>query len=132
MNVYTNTMRKGIASKFPIDDAATVNWGRAWRMPTIKELQELLDGCTWEDGTFKGSDVKGVWGTSKTNGNRIFIPYAGHFSSTLKCGETEEGSLWSSSLDSTSSAGSYSIDFPQYEIRGTERCLGNCVRAVVK
>ena len=30
------------------DDAATANWGREWRMPTIAELKELHKGCNWE------------------------------------------------------------------------------------
>lgn len=29
------------------DDAATANWGGKWRMPTLAELQELSDNCTW-------------------------------------------------------------------------------------
>jgi hypothetical protein len=31
------------------DDAATANWGDGWRMPTDKEMQELIDNCntTW-------------------------------------------------------------------------------------
>ncbi|MBQ7388798.1 MAG: hypothetical protein IJW01_05480 [Paludibacteraceae bacterium] len=28
------------------DDAANVNWGGAWRMPTDAECQELIDNCT--------------------------------------------------------------------------------------
>ena len=30
----------------PEDDAAHVNWGGSWRMPTKAEWQELLDNCT--------------------------------------------------------------------------------------
>lgn len=29
------------------DDAAVVNWGGKWRMPTSKEWKELIDGCFW-------------------------------------------------------------------------------------
>ena len=31
----------------PQYDAATVNWGGSWRMPTRAEQQELIDDCTW-------------------------------------------------------------------------------------
>ena len=31
----------------PADDAATVNWGTSWRMPTLEQLDELLTKCTW-------------------------------------------------------------------------------------
>lgn len=30
------------------DDAATANWGIAWRMPTHEEWQELKSNCYWE------------------------------------------------------------------------------------
>ena len=32
----------------PEDDAATVNWGGEWRMPTKEEQDELRNKCTWE------------------------------------------------------------------------------------
>ena len=32
----------------PVDDAATVNWGGSWRMPTYKEQTALRDSCYWE------------------------------------------------------------------------------------
>ena len=31
-----------------VDDAATANWGSAWRMPKQEEWQELADNCYWE------------------------------------------------------------------------------------
>ncbi len=58
-------------------DAAHVNWGGAWRMPTADEFRELLsyENCTWTVTT--QSNVNGYRVTSKTNGNSIFIPKAG-------------------------------------------------------
>lgn len=61
----------------PEDDAAHVNWGDNWRMPTIEECQELIDNCTWKATTRNG--VKGYDVISKTNGNSIFIPTAGTY-----------------------------------------------------
>lgn len=56
-------------------DAATVNIGPDWRMPTQAELKELLDNCTWE-----WSQINGVNGFVVTgpNGNNIFLPAAGY------------------------------------------------------
>lgn len=56
-------------------DAATVNLGSDWRMPTKAELQELLDKCTWE-----WTQINSVNGYKVTaeNGNSIFIPAAGY------------------------------------------------------
>ena len=39
----------------PTDDAAHINWGGKWRMPTVEEFDELVDPakCTWEWTTRK-------------------------------------------------------------------------------
>ena len=58
----------------PEDDAATVNLGSPWRMPTKKETNELWGNCTWTETTqdgVNGYEVKGP------NGNSIFLPAAG-------------------------------------------------------
>ena len=57
-------------------DVATVLWGDGWRMPTKKEIQELMDNCTSEWTTLNG--VNGRKFTSKTNGNSIFLPATGY------------------------------------------------------
>ena len=52
-------------------DAATVNLGGDWRMPTRAEFQELKNKCTWE-----WQQINGINGylVSGTNGNSIFLP----------------------------------------------------------
>lgn len=56
-------------------DIAKVKWGANWRLPTLTELKELKEKCTWQHNVFidgmKGSLAKGP------NGNEIFFPYAG-------------------------------------------------------
>lgn len=56
------------------DDAASVIWGGAWRIPTVDEQKELQSKCTW---TWAKS--KGVYGYLVTgmNGNSIFLPAGG-------------------------------------------------------
>lgn len=80
----------------PEDDAAHVNWGSNWRMPTDAEWNELLDNCTWTWTTQNG--VNGYQVASKTNSNSIFLPAAGaRFDSYL--GDVGDyGYYWSSSL----------------------------------
>ena len=59
----------------PEDDAAHVNWGGSWRMPTKDEFVELFNNCEWTDTTRNG--VKGYLITSKVPGytsNSIFLP----------------------------------------------------------
>ena len=84
------------------DDAAAVNWGGAWRMPTVDELKELYENCTWE---YK-EDFNGVSGykvTSKKTGytdKYIFLPLAGFIDSICEDAYNDgvEVMLWSSSL----------------------------------
>lgn len=60
------------------DDAAAVNWGNGWRMPTHQDQLELVNGCTWKYVTdFNGSGAQGYLGTSKKNGKTIFLPTGG-------------------------------------------------------
>jgi len=79
------------------DDAAHVNWGTPWRMPTANEIDELRMNCTWT-WTSQG-DWKGYKVTSKINGNSIFLPAAGvSETGTSRIGRGSSGYYWSSSL----------------------------------
>lgn len=57
------------------DDAAAVNLGNGWRLPTTDEWVELKQNCEWAEETLDG--VAGIRATS-ANGNSIFFPYAGY------------------------------------------------------
>ena len=57
------------------DDAAAMNWGDNWRMPTDAEMTELRNNCTWTWTTQNGVNGYKVTGT---NGNSIFLPAAGY------------------------------------------------------
>ena len=80
----------------PEDDAAHVNWGGSWRMPTVAEWKELIANCTWTWTTQNG--VRGYQVTSKTNSNSIFLPVAGCRYDTNLINVGEFGYCWSSSL----------------------------------
>ena len=54
------------------DDAAHVELGGKWRLPTSAEWRELLAYCSWTWTSFNG--VYGQLGTSKINGASIFLP----------------------------------------------------------
>lgn len=73
-------------------DAATVNWGKPWRMPTFDEIKELIYSCTWKWTTQKGIEGYKVTGS---NGNFIFLPAAGSRYDTSLYDEGELGSHWS-------------------------------------
>ena len=57
------------------DDAACVNMGGRWRMPSLTQLEELRTHCSWTWASQSG--VNGYLVTSQSNGNSIFIPAAG-------------------------------------------------------
>lgn len=88
------------------DDAARVNWGGYWRMPTDAEFTELREQCIWTWTTHNG--VEGYKVTSKKSGytnNAIFLPAAGHCFGSLLDNAGSRGYYWSSSL-STGNPGS--------------------------
>lgn len=79
----------------PSDDAATVNWGGSWRMPTKSELDELRSKCKWTWTTQNGVEGYKVVGP---NGNSIFLPAAGLVFDGYFYNRGPYGYYWSSSL----------------------------------
>ena len=59
------------------DDAAYVNWGAGWRMPSIDQISELINSSYTTTEWITVNDVKGQLITSKRNGKSIFLPAAG-------------------------------------------------------
>ena len=85
------------------DDAAAVNWGGAWRMPTDAEWTELRTNCTWTwTSDYNGTGVAGRIVTSNFNGNSIFLPAAGHRRYDALSSAGSYGYYWSSSLNTDS------------------------------
>lgn len=58
----------------PEDDAAYVNWGSSWRMPSQEQMQELCDNCNWQWTLLNGVNGYLVTGV---NGNSLFLPAEG-------------------------------------------------------
>ncbi|MBQ7269665.1 MAG: leucine-rich repeat protein [Bacteroidales bacterium] len=96
----------------PEDDAAAVNWGGSWRMPTKAEQGELRNDCTWE-----WTSLNGVYGrkvTSKKSGYTdkwIFLPAAGYRDGTSLLDAGSYGCYWSSPLDTDNSYYAYRVSF---------------------
>ena len=83
------------------DDAAHVNWGGDWRMPTEAEQDELRNTfyTTWTWTTQNGVD--GYTVTSNTNGKSIFLPAAGYRYETFSEEVGAIGYYWSRTRDNT-------------------------------
>lgn len=114
----------------PEDDAAHVNWGGDWRMPTSNEVNELINNCTWTWTTQNG--VNGYKVTSKKNGNSIFLPTAGCRNDSSLYGVGSYGDFWSSSLYSSYSNDAYYLYFSSSNVGRNYgyRSNGHGVRAV--
>ncbi|MBO5677478.1 MAG: fimbrillin family protein [Bacteroidaceae bacterium] len=113
------------------DDAAYVNMGAEWRMPTLTEQIELLDNCTWEWTTQNGVNGRKVTGP---NGNSIFLPAAGYRYGSSLSNAGSYGYFWSSSLNESHPYGAYILCFysGSYDWGYYGRYYGRSVRAVVR
>lgn len=75
-------------------DAATLQWGGDWRMPSLSEFMELRTECQWEWSAEQG--ISG-YRILAANGNHIFLPV----SDTTEP-EHAAGSYWTSSASNES------------------------------
>ena len=73
-----NISMDGLTELLPEDDAATVNWGFEWQMPSKAQFEELFNSgyTTTEWTTLNGKN--GMRITSKSNGRSIFLPASGY------------------------------------------------------
>ena len=103
-SVYSSGPAASISVDLTLEqDAAHVNLGGNWRMPTKAEFQELLDNCnvTWIDD-YNGTGVVGCIFISKANGKSVFFPAAGDYSYSSPDHINYWGFYWSASWYSSS------------------------------
>ena len=79
------------------DDVAKVKLGGKWRIPTIDEVKELCDNCTWELKNI--NDVRCLVGTSKLNGKTITLSFSGYRDGDKVDHLTETLAFWSNEID---------------------------------
>ena len=92
----------------PEDDVAYVKWGGGWRIPTLKEQEELLNDCKWTWTTQNG--VEGYKVTSKINGNSIFLPATGYRTGMGCYYEGSRGYYWSRQIDHYDDCNAYHLN----------------------
>lgn len=60
----------------PEEDVATILLGKLWKLPSAKQVKELIDSCIWRTSPFyRKSYVKGI---SKYNNAAIYLPVTGY------------------------------------------------------
>ena len=111
----------------PEDDAAIVNWGSDWQMPSRDQFKELIDSryttteWTMQNGV-NGRKIRGK------NGYSIFLPASDVLGATNK----KYGFYWSSSLSSSCHACvlQFHADVDHCVVNGIYRCEPVCIRPV--
>lgn len=113
------------------DDAAYVNMGKDWRMPTYDEQKELNNNCTWTWTTQNGTRGYKVTGP---NGNSIFLPAAGYRYHSDFTNVGSYGYYWSSSLCENGTSAAWYLHFNSgyLDVDYYNRDHGRAVRAVVR
>lgn len=122
----------GLTELEPDDDAATVNWGPSWQMPSIAQLKELYDSNNTTTTWVTQNGVNGRRITSKSNGNSIFLPAAGYRYNTIRYNAGTYGGYWSRSLSTSGSDGAYGLNIERNYISwfDDDRYFGQSVRPV--
>lgn len=136
-----------------VDDAAMVELKNGWRMPTIIEVEELINKCYWEyTDNYKNTDVSGFIVFKQKDSadfcithdseqiytledTYIFIPACGVADRRGVRGQGEYGCFWTKNLDISDEKCAYTLstNFSNIpEIGSNTRCFGLCIRPVIQ
>ncbi len=127
-NGFTDTLTELELS----DDAAYVNWGSNWRMPSIDQFEELINSSYTTTTWTTQNGVNGRLITSNQNGNSIFLPAAGYrYDTSLYYAGSNDG-YWSRTLSTGTPDVAWNLYFDSSGV-GTDyyyRYVGQSVRPV--
>ena len=116
------------------DDAAHIVMGGDWRMPTLTELEELIENTTQETEVING--VTGVLFTSIANSKTLFFPLGGMKQNFSAQDINRQAYYWMSTLFSSSASFGDRMDYVKNwssaTSNGALRCYGLKVRGVIK
>lgn len=118
----------------PEDDAAYVNWGSDWRMPSLEQIEELAYGGYTTKAWTIVNGVNGLKITSQVEGfagRSIFLPATGRRNGNI-LEWADIGYFWSRTLSSPpyNADGMECDSYPSTNSLSYARCLGQCVRPV--
>lgn len=132
MTKYNST--DGKTTLESVNDAATVNMGRTWRMPTEDDFNALISATTstWV-GNYQGSGVNGRLFTDNNDSSKVlFFPAAGYcgYNSVYDIGGN--GYYWTNHLNPSdvTNGRRFYLNSRDCGIENKNRCLGVSVRGV--
>ncbi len=127
-NWFTDTLTELELS----DDAAYVNWGSNWRMPSKDQFNELRNSSYTTTTWTTQNSVYGRKITSKSNGNSIFLPAAGYRYDTSLGSAGSLGGYWSRTLSTGTPDDAWNLYFDSSVFRTSVsyRYVGLSVRPV--
>lgn len=119
------TAEDGITILELADDAANVQWGGLWRLPSREQIRELKDKCSWSRDNARGGYV-----VTGPNGNTIFLPVSGRLASSGAV-DTNIACYWTCSLSPSSPSNAYYLSTADnFSQPSTMRYCGLLVRPV--
>ena len=129
-----NGFRDYLIELEPADDAAYVNWGPEWRMPTNGQWEELINSNYTTSTWTSLNNVNGLLITSNTNNNSVFLPAADEcVGSTHYEDAGKYGCYWSRTVYVSDPANACYMSFryeSHFRTLGTARRYGLSVRPV--
>ena len=131
MEEYEDTLAASISADLTLEqDAAHVNMGGNWRMPTKAEYQELFDNCNdfWTND-YRVTGIAGRIFRSKVNGKEVFFPAAGSCNEYLDF-VGSYGYYWSASWRSEYDVWNFILNHNNHYIEKAARYEGKSVRGV--
>ena len=136
--IYGNTQNGSNITKYndsdnlyilePQDDAAFVNMGGRWHMPSEAQVQELIGNTTQTWETLNG--INGMRFTG-ANGKSIFIPAGGNKFNSTSAGIGTFGVIWTSDRYDLTSARGVSISSGDTHIANYLKDGGKMIRGVI-
>ena len=130
---YCTSSRRGIVDNKtvldPEDDAATVNWGKNWCMPSVDQLKELNNSSYTTIALTTQKGIEGLLIRSKKNGKTLFLPITGWGPNN----HVECGMYWTRSLFTNFNGDAYNLVFSSggMNFSGDDsRCSGHPIRPV--
>ncbi len=93
----------GLTELLPDDDVVRQKWGGSWRMPTLEEMQLLIDQCDWTWVSI-GSSAYGYRVTNRSDSSKRILLVAGGYwggdEHQMATGSESVGYYWTSTLSS--------------------------------